>query len=379
MLLLKGGKVYTITKGILENGMILIENGKILAIGSEIDYPVGTEVIDVTGKVVMPGLIDAHTHLGISEEGIGEEGWDYNEEVEPLTPALRAIDGINIREMGLQDALSGGVTAVMVAPGSANVIGGQVAVMKTAGSCLQEMILSECAGLKVAFGENPKRVYAEQKKSPVTRMGTAALLREYLIKAQDYLQQKEKGEVGTRDLGLETMLKVLQKEIPLRAHAHRADDIMTALRIAEEFDLAIVIEHATEGYKIAQYLAEKQISVVVGPPMTSRCKIELRERSEATPGILAKAGVKVALTTDHPVVPIQFLNIGAGVAMREGMTEEDALQALTINAAEILGVDERIGSLEVGKDADIVVFNGHPLEVRSKVEKVFVNGKEVFA
>jgi len=378
MLLLKGGTILTITQGVITDGMILIENGKILAVGKDLDYPEGTEIIEARDKIIMPGIIDAHTHLGISEEGIGEEGWDYNEEVEPITPYLRAIDGINTQEIGVGDAVAGGVTTVMVAPGSANVIGGQVAVIKTAGNWLPEMVLRECAGLKVAFGENPKRVYGEQKKTPVTRMGTAGLLREWLIKGQNYLTKLEKGEEIERDLGLEALVKVLKKEIPLRAHAHRADDILTAIRVAEEFQVDIVIEHGTEGHKIASLLAEKNIPVVYGPAMTSRCKVELRERSEITPGVLAKAGVKVALTTDHPVLPVQFLNIGAGVAVREGMEEEEALKAITINAAQILGVDQRIGSIEAGKDADLIILSGHPLEVRTKVEKVLVDGKVVF-
>lgn len=376
MLLLKGGTILTITQGIIQDGMILIENGKILAVGKKLDYPSTAEIIEAEGKIIMPGIIDAHTHLGISEEGIGEEGWDYNEEVDPVTPYLRALDGINTQEMGVIDALRGGVTTVMVAPGSANVIGGQVAVIKTAGDWLPEMVLRECAGLKVAFGENPKRVYGEQKKTPVTRMGTAAVLREWLVKAQNYLAKQDKED---RDLGLEVLAKVLKREIPLRAHAHRADDILTALRIAEEFGVDIVIEHGTEGHKIADILARKKIPVVYGPAMTSRCKIELRERLEATPGILAKAGVKVALTTDHPVLPVQFLNIGAGVAVREGMAEEEALKAITLHPAEILGVADRIGSLEEGKDADLIILSGHPLEVSTKVEKVIVNGEVVFA
>lgn len=375
MILLQGGRIYTITQGIIENGMILIDNGKILAVGQSLDYPSQAKMMDVTGKTILPGLIDAHTHLGISEEGIGEEGWDYNEEVEPITPHLRAIDGINTQEMGVQDALRGGVTTVMIAPGSANVIGGQVAVMKTGGNWLPEMVLRECAGLKVAFGENPKRVYGAQKKTPVTRMGTAALLREYLVKAENYLSKKEKED---RDLGLEVLGRVLNKEIPLRAHAHRADDIITALRIAKEFEIDIVIEHCTEGYKIAHLLAQENIPVVVGPAMTSRCKIELKERTEATPGLLAKAGIKVALTTDHPVLPIQFLNLAGAIAVREGMDEDQALQALTINPAEILGVGDRVGSLEKGKDADIIILSGHPFDIMSRVEKVLVDGREVF-
>lgn len=383
MLVIKGGTIYTITQGIILEGMILIENGKILAIGQDLSYPSEAEVIDAAGKVIMPGMIDAHTHLGISEEGIGSEGWDYNEEVDPVTPHLRAIDAINTQEMGMRDALEGGVTTVMIAPGSANVIGGQAAVVKTAGYWVPDMVLRECAGLKVALGENPKRVYGDQKKSPVTRMATAGILREYLFKAQNYLVKKEKAKESEYpleiDLGLEALAQVLRREIPLRAHAHRADDILTAMRIAEEFELDLVIEHATEGHKIAEFFAQRNVPAVVGPLMSSRAKVELRERSDTTPAVLAKAGVLVALTTDHPVVPIQFLNIAAGIAVREGLQEEDALRAITINPAKILGVDQRVGSLEKGKDADVVILNGHPLEVRTRVEKVLVNGVQVFS
>lgn len=382
MLVIKGGTIYTITQGIIANGMILIENGKILEIGVNLSYPQDSEVIDAAEKVIIPGLIDAHTHLGISEEGTGVEGWDYNEEVDPVTPYLRALDGINTQEMGMQDAVAGGVTTVMVAPGSANIIGGQIAVIKTAGNWIPDMVLRECAGLKIALGENPKRVYGEQKKSPITRMATAGILREYLVKAQNYLARREKAkehDLLELDLGLEVLGKVLRREIPLRAHAHRADDILTALRIAQEFQVDLVIEHATEGHKIADILAESKTPAVVGPLMSSRSKVELRDRSDTTPAILNQAGVLVALTTDHPVLPIQFLNIAAGIAVREGMKEEEALKAITINPAQILGVDQRVGSLEKGKDADLVILNGHPLAIQTKVEQVLVNGQVVFS
>lgn len=380
MLLIKGGTIITVTQEVIPEGMILIENGKILAIGKDLSYPEDTKVIDAAGKIIMPGMVDAHTHLGISEEGVGEEGWDYNEEVNPITPHLRALDGINTQEMGIYDAVQGGVTTVMVAPGSANVIGGQIAVIKTAGFWIPDMVLRESAGLKVAFGENPKRIYSVQKKSPATRMGTAGLLREHFVKAENYLAKKEKADqITEKDLGLEVLVRVLKREIPLRAHAHRADDIITAIRIAEEFGVDLVVEHATEGHKIAEIIAGKNIPVVVGPAMSSRSKVELRDRSDATAAVLSQAGVLVALTTDHPVLPIQLLNVTAGLAVREGMAEEEALKAITINPAKILGVDQQVGSLEKGKDADIIILSGHPLEVRTRVEKVFVNGNLVFS
>lgn len=375
---LVGGKIYTVTKGIIEEGAVLLNEGRIAAVGKNIEIPAGAEIIDCRGCQIMPGIIDAHTHLGISEEGIGEEGWDYNEEADPVTPAMRAIDGFNPQELGVADALRGGVTTVMVAPGSANVVGGQVAVVKTAGSWLDEMLVNGYAGMKVAFGENPKRVYGEQKKSPITRMGTAALLRECLIDAENYRRKKAKDDNWEMDEGMEAMLLVLERKVPLRAHAHRADDMLTAIRIAEEFNLRLVLDHGTEGQKIADILAEKNIPVVFGPLMTSRSKIELKDRFDSTPAVLAQAGVKVAFCTDHPVLPIQYLNIGAGVAMREGLSEEDTFKALTINAAEILGVADRLGSIEAGKDGDLVVYDGYPLEVASKVVRVMVNGETAF-
>jgi imidazolonepropionase-like amidohydrolase len=272
---------------------------------------------------------------------------------------------------------------VVSGPGSGNVVGGQALAMKTAGRTMEEMVIKEPIGMKIALGENPKRVYNEQKKMPSTRMGTAALLRDCLVQAQNYLEKLKKhrekpDEVFERELKWEAMIKVLEGEIPLRAHAHRADDILTAIRIAEEFGVKVVIEHATEGHKIAQILAEKGVPVVVGPGLTSRSKIELKEMSFRTPGILAKAGVKVALMTDHPVIPVQYLPICAVLAVKEGMAEEDALRAITINAAEIIGLDHRLGSIEVGKDGDLVIYNGHPFNYLSRVEKVFVNGRLVY-
>jgi imidazolonepropionase-like amidohydrolase len=382
MLALKNGRVLTMAGKDFEKATILVENGKILDVSSWVTIPEGAEVIDVSGMVVMPGIIDAHAHLGIYEEGIGDEGEDTNEMTDPVTPHLRAIDAVNPEDKGFEDARENGITAVLTGPGSANVIGGEQIVIKTAGRVVDSMVVKNPAGLKVAFGENPKRVYQAQKKTPSTRMATAALLRENLVKAQNYMKKLERGKEAPdkgpdRDLKMESLVRVLKGEIPLRAHAHRADDIMTAVRIAEEFNVKIVIEHCTEGHKIADELAKRGIPAVVGPSLTARVKVELKDRTFKTPGILAKAGVTVALMTDHPVIPVHYLPLSAALAVRDGMDEEEALKAITINPARICGVDDRLGSLEKGKDADIVVFDGWPLDVNARVKWVIIDGKVV--
>lgn len=382
MLALKNGRVLTMAGKDFEKATILVENGKILDVSSWVTIPEGAEVIDVSGMVVMPGIIDAHAHLGIYEEGIGDEGEDTNEMTDPVTPHLRAIDAVNPEDKGFEDARENGITAVLTGPGSANVIGGEQIVIKTAGRVVDSMVVKNPAGLKVAFGENPKRVYQAQKKTPSTRMATAALLRENLVKAQNYMKKLERGKEDPdkepdRDLKMESLVRVLKGEIPLRAHAHRADDIMTAVRIAEEFNVKIVIEHCTEGHKIADELAKRGIPAVVGPSLTARVKVELKDRTFKTPGILAKAGVTVALMTDHPVIPVHYLPLSAALAVRDGMDEEEALKAITINPARICGVDDRLGSLEKGKDADIVVFDGWPLDVNARVKWVIIDGKVV--
>lgn len=378
---LAGGKIMTMAGVTLERGMVLWEEGRILAVGRQEEIPADTAVIDITGKTVVPGFIDAHTHLGVLEEVFQVEGDDLNEYTEPVTPQLRALDAVNPYDLGFSDAVAGGITTVMTGPGSANVICGTTLIMKTAGPDLADMVLVPQAGMKVAFGENPKRVYGEQKKMPCTRMGIAALLRQALTEAQDYQAKKEKdcreGEVFERDLGMENLNLVLKGKIPLRAHAHRADDILTAIRIAEEFQLNLVIEHGTEAHKIWPELVRRKIPVVVGPTLTSRAKVELAELAWKTAAVLAQAGVLVALTTDHNVIPVQYLPLCAALAVKHGMEEEEALKAITINPARILQLDHRIGSLERGKDADLVVLSGHPLDWRTRVEQVFVTGKRV--
>jgi imidazolonepropionase-like amidohydrolase len=329
----------------------------------------------------MPGLIDAHTHLGIEEDGIGWEGQDGNEMTDPVTPQLRAIDAVNPADSAIKEALKNGVTTIMTGPGSANVLGGESTVIKTAGNTIDEMILKNPAGLKTAFGENPKRVYNEQNKLPSTRMGIAAVLRENLMNAEDYIKEKEsKEEEGNhfnRDIKMESLARVIKKELPLKVHAHRADDIMTAIRIAKEFDIDITLEHCTEGHKVAEEIAAANIPAVVGPSMTGRVKVELSDLSFKTAGVLAEAGVKVALMSDHPVIPTKNATIYAALANKGGLDEKEALKAITINPAEILEIDDRVGSIEKGKDADLVIFNGNPLDISTDILKVIINGEVV--
>jgi imidazolonepropionase-like amidohydrolase len=377
-----GARIYPVSGNVVHKGTVLWKDGKLTAVGADIELPSDTRVIRGDEMTVTPGFIDAHTHVGIMEEIYQWEGDDGNEISDPVTPALRALDGINPFDIGFRDALSGGVTTVMTGPGSANVIGGMALVMKTAGSDLNSMVLNPQAGVKVAFGENPKRVYAEQKKMPYTRMGIAALLRQALVEAQDYQMKREKdledGEVTQRDLGMEALMEVLEGQIPLRAHAHRADDMLTALRIAEEFNVELVLEHATEGHKIIPALLERQTPVVVGPTFSSRVKVEMQELSWKTAVDLMAAGILTALTTDHSCTPIQYLSLCAALCVRYGMPEEDALKAITLNPAKILKLEDRLGSLDPGKDADLVLLDGHPLDVRSRVRLVFVNGEKAW-
>jgi len=374
-------RIFTMAGPALAKGTVLWEGSKITGVGAEMDIPAGYEVHDLQGKTVVPGFIDAHTHLGIYEE-IFPEGDDLNEMTEPVTPEMRALDAVNPYDLAFRDAVCGGITTVMTGPGSANVVSGTSLIMKTAGDHLDEMVLIPQAGLKVAFGENPKRVYADQKKMPTTRMAIAAMLRQALMDAQDYQAKKVKAkkddEVVERDLGLENILLVLQRQIPLRAHSHRADDIATALRIAEEFQVDLIIEHGTEAQKINTQLKNRQIPVIVGPTLTNRAKVELAELTWQTAVLLNEAGILVALTTDHSVTPIQYLPLCAAMAVKNGMDEEEALKAITINPARILGLAHRLGSLEAGKDADLVVLDGHPLDWRTKVEQVYINGQVVY-
>ena len=382
-----GGRVVPIAGEPVDGGTVLVADGRITAVGGDVAIPGGVRVIDATGCWVLPGFIEAHGHVGVHEEGEGWAGQDTNEMTEPVTAQVRALDAINPADLGFRDAIAGGVLAVNVNPGSGNPVGGQTAAVKCWGRTVDEMLLRAPSGMKSALGENPKRVYGERKKTPSTRLGTAAVIRGALVDAANYLQrldserQKPDGERKPvdRDLKLEALGKVLRREIPWRQHCHRADDIATAIRIAEEFGYDLVIDHGTEAYLLADLIAARNIPVIIGPLLTSRSKVELRNRSLANPGRLARAGVTIAITTDHPVVPINFLAHQAALSVNEGLDRETALQALTINPARIVGIDDRLGSIEVGKDADLVIWSGDPLDVRSRVERALVGGAQVYA
>ncbi|MGI6092817.1 MAG: amidohydrolase [Veillonellaceae bacterium] len=374
MFALVGGTVITISNQPLVGGTVLIDKGKIVAVGKGQALPDSCKIIDITGKVVTPGLIDAHTHLGVYAESLDWSGEDVNEISQPVTPALDVIDALNPADVGLAEAVGGGITTVMVAPGSANPIGGQCTVIKTRPrASVEQMIIRRHAGLKMAFGENPRRTYGDKKKMPVTRMATALLIREMLQKGREYLSKLDSKD-HKFDYEMEAIARVLRREMPIRAHAHRADDIVTALRIAEEFDLDIIIEHATEGHLIKGLLAERQARVVLGPLMITKGKLELKEASWRAPAILAEHGVLFAFMSDHPVVPSKFLPVYAGIAARFGLNQDEALKAITINAAKLLGLEARIGTIEPGKDADLVVWNDHPLLLAAKPDYVIVDG-----
>ena len=337
--------------------------------------PEGAEVIDAGGSWLLPGFVDAHVHLGVHEEGEGWAGNDTNEMTDPVMAAARALDAINPMEIGFDDAICGGVTAVNVNPGSGNPIGGLTVALRTHGRVVDDMVLREPSGLKAALGENPKRVYGEQKKTPSTRLGTAYTIRRAFATARAWMQ-KDPSERDP-DLVSQALSRVLSREIPWRQHSHRADDIATALRIAQEFDFELVLDHGTESYLIADRVAAAGVPVLYGPLIVSRSKVEVRHRTPAAPGILARAGVKVSIITDHPVVPIDFLATQASLAVREGMDHDEALRAITLNPAEVMGVADRIGSIEQGKDADLVLWEGDPLDVRNRTLRVWQAGREV--
>jgi len=376
MLAITNGTILTIANGEIDRGTVLIDRGKIRSVGRSVRLPKSADVIDGTGKVVMPGMIDAHTHAGVTVEGAGPAGADSTDMTDPVTPQLHVIDAIDPDDPAFQDAREAGITTVGVAPGSGNVISGQIAAVSTYGRTVEEMLLNGEAGLKVAFGENPKNHHGDKGRMPSTRMGIAAVLREALVEAQHYERDRRaRRKSFKRDLKNEVLAKALSGELVVRAHSHRTHDILTVLRVAEEFGLEVVIDHATEAHRIADLLAKARVPAVVGPTFSTRRKIELRERSLQTPAILSKAGVKVALTTDHSVVPIHLLPVCAAIAVRYGMDPEQALRAVTIHPAEILGIDKQGGSLEAGKRADVVILSAHPFDFMSRVEKVFIAGQ----
>lgn len=370
----------------IEDGCIHIENGKIAEIGRRDEIkiqPADCEpVIQATEGVVMPGLIEAHCHMGITEEKKGMEGDDCNETVNPLTPYLRAIDAVNTMDAAFDDAVRAGITAAMIGPGSSNVAGGQFAFLKTKGRRVDDLVVKAPAAMKVAFGENPKVNYSGQGKSPSTRMAIAGMLREELTRASQYARNKKKalddGESFEEDFCLECWLPVLRREIPLKAHVHRVDDIFTAIRIAREFNLKMTLDHCSEGHLIADELAKEGFPAIVGPDLASRSKIEVQNMAFKTAGVLNRAGVMTAITTDHPVSLIQSLPLCAGLAVKSGLPMDEGFKSITIYPAIICGVADRVGSLEVGKDADIAVFSGNPMEVFTETLYTIIDGQIVY-
>ena len=379
--LIRGGLIHDAVHREAYIADILLAGGKIAGIGTDLTAPADAEIFDADGLDVYPGFVDAHTHIGLDGYGIGYEGCDYNEMNDIWTPQLRAIDGINPRDPSLAIARKAGVTCVCTGPGSANVLGGTFLAMKTVGDRIDNMIVKDPVAMKCAFGENPKRCYRDKCDS--TRMSTAAFLRGALMQAKDYGARKQaaNGDVTKMpayNQKLEALLPVLAREIPLKAHAHQANDIFTALRIAREFNLRLTLEHVTEGHLIVDELAkEKDVPMAVGPSLTHASKFELQNKSWATPGVLAKAGCHVSIITDNSVIPQQYLPLCAGMAVKAGMDEFDALKAITINPAEHIGVADRVGTLEVGKDADVVITNGCPFEVMTETRAVFIDGNRV--
>jgi imidazolonepropionase-like amidohydrolase len=383
MLAITNAKIYTMAAGIIEQGTILTDQGKIIAVGSDVQVPAKATVIDGTGRWVFPGFIDAHCHIGMWEEGIGFEGADGNEMTDPVTPHLRAVDAINPRDEAFANAVKGGVTAAATGPGSANVLGGTFVVIKLHGDRVDQMVVKDPLAMKCAFGENPKRTYVERKAMPTTRMGMAAMLRETLAKASEYMQKKaaaldDPSKQPAYDMKMEAMIPVLRGEIPLKAHAHRADDIFTAIRIAKEFGVKLTLEHCTEGHLIASHLAEEGYPAIVGPTFGSKSKFELNNKTFDTPRVLVAAGVKIAIMTDSPVIPLEYLPMCAALAYKSGLDEIEALKSISINAADILGLSDRMGSIEVGKDADLVVWDRHPFDLQASVVSTLINGEVVY-
>jgi len=384
MILLKNGTVLDGRGKRREKCDVLVDHGKIKEIGAGLTTPPKCQVIDCSGMIVTPGFIDAHCHVGMWEESNEWAGSDGNEMTNPSTPHLRAIDAINPDDIAFKDACKAGITAVFTGPGSANVIGGQSVVIKTAGSSVvDELVVKDPAGLKMALGENPKRVYGVGKNQyPSTRMGNAAVMREAFYKAKNYLEKKKRGKKDPDkapefDLQNEVLASVLEGKLTARCHAHRFDDIITIIRIQKEFGFKLRIEHCTDGHKIAPYLAKNKIDAIIGPSMSARVKEELKDITFSTAGILQKAGVKVAIMTDAPVIPIDYLPLMVGLARKNGLSEEGALKSVTLHAAEICDCADRIGSLEPGKDADIAVFDGDPFEMKSVCRLTLIDGKIV--
>ena len=379
MLLIQNAYIKTMAGADLEKGCILVgDDGKILQVAESITAE-GAQILDAEGRLVTPGCVEAHCHVGLGNTALRWEGADFNESTDPVTPQLRAIDSIYPQDERVSDGLAGGVTTVCTGPGSANVVGGTFAAIKLYGRRVEDMILKHPVAMKCALGENPKNVYGNSKKSPKTRMASAALLRELLFKAKAYCEEVEAGKNPKFDMKLEAMLPVMRGEIPLKCHAHRADDILTSIRIAKEFGVKLTLDHCTDGGCIADILAEEGYPAIVGPAFGAKTKPELRTKDFATAGILHKAGVKICITTDASVVPIENLPMCAGLAAVKGLPIEEAWKAITIYPAEIMGIADRVGSLEAGKDADIVIWNANPLTtIGGSAYITIVDGKIVY-
>ena len=381
MLLIRNGHIKTMAGPELERGCVLIgDDGKIISVAETIDAP-EAQIIDAEGRLVTPGCVDAHCHIGLDNEASGWEGKDYNEIVDPITPQMRAIDSIYPQDEAFSKALQGGVTTACTGPGSANVVGGTFAAIKLYGNRIDNMIVKNPIAMKCAFGENPKRCYGQQgKRAPMTRMGVAALIRELLFKTRRYMEDKANGKNPGFDMKLEAMIPVLEGKIPLKAHAHRADDILTTIRIAKEFGVGLTLDHCTDGACIADELAKEGYPAFVGPSLGSKTKRELETKSFDTPGILHKAGVKVSIITDAPVIPLQYLPLCAGMAARAGMPLEEAWKAITINPAESIGIADRVGSLEPGKDGDLVIWTDDPLTtIGGRAYMTVIEGRIVYS
>lgn len=381
-MIIKNGWVFIAEEGYVKKDVQFL-NDKITKIADHIENTDGDEEFDATDKYVLPGFIDAHSHIGLFNEAMRWEGADGNEITNPVTPEMQAIDGINPRDPGFKDALEGGVTTACTGPGSANVVGGSFATISLYGDVVDRMIIQHPAAMKCAFGENPKGCYGQNgQKAPMTRMGVAAILRETLTKAENYIAKKEdaeyKGNHFDIDTKMEAMIPVIEKEIPLKAHAHRADDICTAIRIAKEFGVKLTLEHCTEGHFIADYIVENELYAQVGPTFGTKSKIELQNISFETAKILSEKGVKVSIITDHPVIPQGSLNMCAALAVKAGMDYDEAIRAITINPAEALEIDHLKGAIKEGLDADIVIWDREPLDLQAKTLRVYVCGEEVF-